>query len=401
MHTPPHLSYKNVQKLSSTAQPFFQPKLTVNTPVDAHEQEADHVADQVMRMRSDEEPIAQRMPLTPVCSIQRKCSKCEENEQEKLYRKESGSWDPGGKAAPSVVGNVLSSDGGQPMDGGTLKFMESRFGQDFSSVFILNDYSKAAVKRKPSNPKEGVPSRKNFSLQSTGLQPQREYQFRLPRVQNNDYRMRVPAMETAGIIFHNALASPGIRLNESQRAAALEVFGSAVNLDPVRIVESEIVSAPTTLGNTIRVKSGSPLDLSTFIHEMAHVWQYQTSNSYYISSSVMHQTLAAITKGSRDAAYHTDIVAGKSIHSYTAEQQAVIIESWYSKPKLRSDPDYDQMIAEVRTTSPSLMTDTERYQEALYGEMRPLYHNHSHFELNPRMIQQDKIIPLLRFEGTF
>ncbi len=129
--------------------PFFQAKLTVNQSGDAHEQEADRVADQVMRMpafmpsvgnREGHAPIVQQMPLTPVSHVMRACAACG---KEEAQRKESGTGDAGGKAAPSIVSDMLSSGGGQPMDGGTKHFMESRFGQDFSQVRVHTD-SRAA-----------------------------------------------------------------------------------------------------------------------------------------------------------------------------------------------------------------------------------------------------------------
>jgi len=116
--------------------PFFQPKLSVNTPGDAHEQEADRVADQVIRMRQGDVPIVQRKPLKPVTNVMRACTECE---KEKMQRKETGGGDASGKSAPSIVSDVLSSGGGQPMESGTRQFMESRFGQDFSQVRIHTD----------------------------------------------------------------------------------------------------------------------------------------------------------------------------------------------------------------------------------------------------------------------
>lgn len=124
---------------STGTAPFFQAKLTVNTPGDAHEREADQVADRVMRMQDDEEPAVQRMPVTPVSGVQRMCTECEEKEKEKVQRAETGSGKSGGRTAPSVVSQVLSSGGGRPMDGGTRQFMESRFGQDFGQVRIHTD----------------------------------------------------------------------------------------------------------------------------------------------------------------------------------------------------------------------------------------------------------------------
>jgi hypothetical protein len=108
----------------------------VNTPGDAHEREADRVADQVMRTKEGDAPIVQRMPLTLVASVQRKCIDCEKEEKEQVQRKETAGGNASGKTAPSIVSNVLSSSGGQPMDAGTRQFMESRFGQDFGQVRI-------------------------------------------------------------------------------------------------------------------------------------------------------------------------------------------------------------------------------------------------------------------------
>ncbi|HRI60467.1 MAG TPA: DUF4157 domain-containing protein [Saprospiraceae bacterium] len=142
--------------------PFFQPKLTVNQPGDEYEQEADRVADQVMRMpavslfgggkgeaiqrsKMEEEKHVQRKekPVPRFLGsesvvVQRKCSECEKEEKESAQRKESGG-DAGGKAAPSIVSDVLSSGGGQALDTDTKRFMESRFGQDFSQVRVHTD----------------------------------------------------------------------------------------------------------------------------------------------------------------------------------------------------------------------------------------------------------------------
>ena len=100
---------------SGNMKPFFravvQPKLTVNTPGDAYEQEADQVADQVMRMREGDAPVVQRMPLTPLGGLQRKCTECEKEEKEKVQRKESGGGDAGGVAAVDTVLFEVRRDG--------------------------------------------------------------------------------------------------------------------------------------------------------------------------------------------------------------------------------------------------------------------------------------------------
>lgn len=66
----------------------IQPKLTINEPGDKYEQEADSMADKVMRMEMPEKGIQPHK----ITSIQRKCAHCEEEEKKKgLQRKEISS----------------------------------------------------------------------------------------------------------------------------------------------------------------------------------------------------------------------------------------------------------------------------------------------------------------------
>ena len=114
--------------------PTIQRKLPVNQPGDAYEQEADRVADQVMRMPA---PVAVQRQC-PACAkeekLQRKCDQCAE-EEKKVQRKETGS---GPESAPPIVHDVLNSPG-QPLDADTRAFFEPRFGRDFTHVRVHAD----------------------------------------------------------------------------------------------------------------------------------------------------------------------------------------------------------------------------------------------------------------------
>lgn len=116
---------------SAKVKPFFQAKLTVNQPGDSYEQEADTVADRVMRMPDATQPVASFSKVS-VADLQRKCAACEE---EQVQRKENGG---GSLVAPTSVANVISGSG-QPLDSPTRQFMESRMGQDFSDVQLHTD----------------------------------------------------------------------------------------------------------------------------------------------------------------------------------------------------------------------------------------------------------------------
>jgi hypothetical protein len=102
----------------------LQAKLTINTLGDIHEQEADAVAEQVMRMTT---------PLTP--NVQRQTGA-----QKLIQRKTMG--DAQVQTAPPIVHEVLRSSG-QPLDAATRAFMEPHFDHDFSHVRVHTD-AKAA-----------------------------------------------------------------------------------------------------------------------------------------------------------------------------------------------------------------------------------------------------------------
>ncbi|HZY35747.1 MAG TPA: DUF4157 domain-containing protein [Mucilaginibacter sp.] len=115
---------------------FFQPKLTVNQPNDIYEQEADYVADKVMRMTDDS--VNQNGFFKPATdSLQRKCQACEE-EDKFVHRKEKNGNDAqSGNDLDSYIGSLNSS--GQPLPDSSRKFFEPKFGRDFSNVRLHTD----------------------------------------------------------------------------------------------------------------------------------------------------------------------------------------------------------------------------------------------------------------------
>ena len=106
----------------------IQAKLAVGSLSDPLEDEADRVADQVMRMPSPE--IA---PTAGPPQISRKCAACEE--EQGLQKKEAGIAEPDQSEAPASVYEVLRSPG-QPLDEAIRAYFEPRFGHDFSQVRV-------------------------------------------------------------------------------------------------------------------------------------------------------------------------------------------------------------------------------------------------------------------------
>ncbi len=104
----------------------IQAKLTVGQPGDVYEQEADRVADQVMRM--PDSVVQMQQP----------------EEEEKLQTKTDSAVAP--TVDPVLEGNINSlRGGGQPLAGELRDYFEPRFGCDFGQVRVHTDSSAAGL----------------------------------------------------------------------------------------------------------------------------------------------------------------------------------------------------------------------------------------------------------------
>ncbi len=120
---------------------FFQAKLTINKPGDEYEQEADAVADKVMRM-PDRTPRNNLFFQPAISAIQRKCAHCEEQEKQQLQRKETNnSAVTRDQELDSYVENL--SGRGQRLPKEVQNFFEPKFGYDFSNVKVHTDTTAA------------------------------------------------------------------------------------------------------------------------------------------------------------------------------------------------------------------------------------------------------------------
>jgi hypothetical protein len=218
-----------------------------------------------------------------------------------------------------------------------------------------------------------------------------------------------PAVEQV-LLQAAMLSSPfGRPLTATERTLLESVYGQAVDLSRIRIVETSIAAAPTTLGNQIRATPGFSFDTeegkATLVHETGHVWQYQTKGTRYITCALVHQAGAAIATGSRNAAYMAYTLDDKrSIHDYPAEEQAMIIEDYYNLGFRyvgpRADlpswvgqrmPDFDKykrLVEEVRRSRPK--AQTEIYTDSLMQQPRQDI-------LPPPSDPQQRFVPLVPF----
>jgi hypothetical protein len=137
-----HIGNQAIQKILQSK--VMQTKLSVSEPGDKYEQEADHVADQVMRMpdsqvqqaTEEEEKKLQTKVITPFSIMQR--TPLIDDEEKPLQAKEtSTSTFQVDSGTESSINNMHGS--GQPLSASDRDYFEPRFGYDFSNVKVHTD----------------------------------------------------------------------------------------------------------------------------------------------------------------------------------------------------------------------------------------------------------------------
>jgi hypothetical protein len=223
-----------------------------------------------------------------------------------------------------------------------------------------------------------------------------------------------PALEWTAIQLA-AIANPfGRALYEWEYEIVHDIFQSGLDASRIRIVETRIMSAPTTLGNQVRVPPGWTFERDNrpvLVHECAHVWQYQTRGTSYITDSVYHNASGQIATGNRNVAYmNYQLQTNSSISDFTAEEQATIVGDFYEITRIyQNDPNppawvslrsrdlaiYERLIRQVRSATP--LTDTMVYQRSLMNQPPPGFD----FNSSPGTQGFAPVMPLLeiRFRG--
>ena len=249
----------------------LQLKLRIGQPGDVYEQEADRVADEVMRMpepgvqrqvgpEEEEEEILQTKPLvdqiTPL--VQRQV---EEEEEEEMLQAKSR------EDATSEVPNDLESQintirgGGRPLSRSERGFFESRFETDFSNVRLHDDTNAASVA-------QSINSRA-FTLGCDVVFGPREYS------PSSASGRRLLAHELTHVAQQNGEDNVGLKraltsftqiqrstLSDSVRAA--HVADSSLEVLLARLAQSDIQSAQTDTdvdAELVRILSGRTDDL--------------------------------------------------------------------------------------------------------------------------------------------
>ncbi len=371
------LGNQAMQSLLSSG--VIQAKLKTGQPGDKYEQEADRVAEQVIRM--PESQIAERASVprqTQDSLVQRVCAECdeelhrqpiEEEEEEMLRTKEFDGQTS--EVNSNVEANVNAErGGGTPLPESVRSYFEPRFAYDFSQVRIHTDAHAAesalavnaraftfgrnivfgASEYSPETSRgkhlvaheltHVVQQKKNISMSRQVPSATRI----IPGVKSGVGEATRTVLQTTASQLIQRLPF-GIRLptgmrflDSTERPMARSVYGRSINLN--RVLLSDALggsSRPFTtylpipflggvtvinIGPSAYNKPGSNRNL--LIHELAHSWQSQHHfmPAQFMVNSVASQAAAAVAGGS---AYCYK--PGKWFGLYAAEQIAEQVEN--------------------------------------------------------------------------
>jgi hypothetical protein len=223
----------------------------------------------------------------------------------------------------------------------------------------------------------------------------------------NPVRVRSPLAEGIAVLTQSALTNSIRGLTVQEEMVLRDLFKNSLDYGAIQIATTNVGAAgrPYTLGNTIRIPPKSDFITRILVHEATHVWQYQTKGSGYISDSAWHQMVDK-------SAYQVTVVPGRSLNSYDAEQQAVIVEAYYVDqhaspaspantkvydPSQTADPplgwsllpDVVRMIGELRRARP--ISDQARLEDRLFGPGGMP-------KEDPGSPKMDPVVPILRIE---
>jgi hypothetical protein len=131
-------------------------------------------------------------------------------------------------------------------------------------------------------------------------------------------------------------------MTEWEIGQAKRVFGNAIDYSKVTIAEGSISAKvgavggyARTVGNTVYFPEGGSRNMAFIVHELTHVWQYQTTGWTYAPLAI----LAQMTEGynytesgkTAEQSLKDARAAGKTLYDYNKEQQGDILRDYYRR----------------------------------------------------------------------
>ena len=205
----------------------------------------------------------------------------------------------------------------------------------------------------------------------------------LRRRRDSPVSVTSPVLEWSAIQLSQLTSPLGRPLYQREIDVLTPIYLTSLDLSRIRVVETRLLNAPTTLGNQIRITPGLSFltedNKPILVHECGHVRQFQNNGTSYITCSVYHNASGQISTGDRNVAYmNYQLRPGCSFAEFSAEEQATIIGDYYeitvryagvaNPPEWvqRRSPDlpiYESLMRQVRAGTPR--SDRQIYQDSL------------------------------------
>jgi hypothetical protein len=136
-------------------------------------------------------------------------------------------------------------------------------------------------------------------------------------------------------------------LTEYEIRQARRVFKNAIDYGKVRVNQGSISGkiwsvndTARTIGHTINFPAGSKIDMAWLIHELTHVWQYETVGWTYAPSAVWSQIWEGYSYSdgkTPEQALKDARAAGKHLTDFNKEQQGDILSDYFKRLQKNQD----------------------------------------------------------------
>ncbi len=121
-------------------------------------------------------------------------------------------------------------------------------------------------------------------------------------------------------------------LTEKEIKVARYIYGDSINYKRVRIDELSIVGPKQhrfCYVSFYLINSWGPMQTSTFIHELMHVWQYDKMGARYMVQALRGQYSAMGYNYGGVSALKEQLKQGNGLRDFNLEQQADIVSDYY------------------------------------------------------------------------
>jgi hypothetical protein len=159
-------------------------------------------------------------------------------------------------------------------------------------------------------------------------------------------------------------AVAGRDLTEEEKAFARNIFGDKIDLSSVRIFKPIPGARASVAGNSILLGEDPLKDPVTFAHELTHIYQDQNPRelgsrgatremicSYCSWSHVSVKDFRP--KYQKESQYRTRIDENTNWSDLGAEQQAKVIEHWYTQENPETHPKYKEQVEKYKNEGKS------------------------------------------------